>query len=109
VSRSGISLGDWDHVAIGPREWDLGQIHYTHRRFGRPAADDLTEFADAYGWDIRSWDGLNTIIALREISGLSAYIRTTPTRTFARDELQRRVRNLREGDTSARWTRPPRP
>jgi thiamine kinase-like enzyme len=30
-----IILGDWDHVADGPREWDLIQIHYIRRRFGR--------------------------------------------------------------------------
>jgi aminoglycoside phosphotransferase (APT) family kinase protein len=104
-----VLLGDWDHVAIGPREWDLAQIHYTHRRFGRPPADDLAEFADAYGWDIRTWDGLETIVAVREVSGLSAYIRTTPTKPFAREELQRRVRDLREGRESALWRRPPRP
>ena len=23
-----VLLGDWDHVAMGPREWDLMQIHY---------------------------------------------------------------------------------
>ncbi len=29
-----VLLGDWDHVAIGPREWDLMQLHHFVRRFG---------------------------------------------------------------------------
>jgi aminoglycoside phosphotransferase (APT) family kinase protein len=31
-----VVLGDWDHVATGPPEWDLVQIHYTSRRLGYP-------------------------------------------------------------------------
>src|SRR5260370_395075 len=34
-------LGDWDHVTIGPREWDLIQIHYMHPMLGRTDGDGL--------------------------------------------------------------------
>jgi aminoglycoside phosphotransferase (APT) family kinase protein len=103
----GIVLGDWDHVAVGPREWDLVQIHYTHRRFGRPSDEDVDGFTTAYGWDIRAWTGLDRVIAIREITGLSPYIRTAPTKAFASRELAHRLDTLRRQDAEARWNSPP--
>lgn len=102
-----VILGDWDHVAAGPREWDLIQIHYMHRRFGRADEDDIEAFAAAYGWDIRGWPGLDTLVAIREITGLSPYIRTARTKPFSCQQLAYRLRTLQAGDTSARWEAPP--
>lgn len=101
-----VILGDWDHTAMGPREWDLTQIHYMHRRFGRATKDDLDSFAAAYGWDIRGWPGLDILIAAREISGLSAYIRTAPEKPTTRDQLSYRLKTLRQGNTAAHWGSP---
>jgi hypothetical protein len=39
-TRRGVLLGEWDHVGCGPREWDLVQAVYFHRRFPAPG-DDL--------------------------------------------------------------------
>ena len=100
-------LGDWDHVATGPREWDLIQIHYMHRRFGRADEDDIEAFTAAYGWDIRGWPGLDTLVAIREITGLSPYIRTAQTKPFSSQQLAYRLRTLQADDTSARWESPP--
>ena len=96
-------LGDWDHVATGPREWDLAQIHYMDRRFGRAGENGIDAFADAYGWDIRTWPGLDTLIAIREITGLSPYIRAARDRPDYRQQLAYRLRTLQSGDTQARW------
>ncbi|GAA1613154.1 aminoglycoside phosphotransferase family protein [Nonomuraea maheshkhaliensis] len=100
-------LGDWDHVAVGPREWDLMQIHYMHRRFRRVSGDQLDEFTDAYGWDIRDWPGLDLLIAVRELNGLSPYLRTAVAKAFSRAELAHRVESLQKGDTAASWSSPP--
>jgi Ser/Thr protein kinase RdoA (MazF antagonist) len=102
-----IILGDWDHVASGPREWDLIQICYMHRRFGRAGENDIEDFTAAYGWDIRSWPGLDTLVAIREITGLSPYIRTARTKAFSGRQLAYRLRTLRAGDTAAQWEPPP--
>lgn len=99
-----LVLGDWDHAARGPREWDLAQAHYTHRRFRYP--DDIDALADAYGWDIREWDGLPAVIAARELTGLSPYIRAAATDAARRDELVHRIATLKDGDRHARWHRP---
>lgn len=102
-------LGDWDHVATGPREWDLIQVHYTSRRFGRPAGREIEAFTAAYGWDIRDWPGLATLVAIREITGLSPYIRAAHSRQFSRSELARRLRSLQEDNQAMSWSPPPAP
>lgn len=96
-------LGDWDHVATGPREWDLAQIHYMDRRFDRAGQNGIEAFATAYGWDIRTWPGLDTVIAIREIWGLRPYIRTARHRPDYSRQLAYRLHTLQTGDTQARW------
>lgn len=101
-----VVLGDWDHVAIGPPEWDLAQVHYTTRRLGYPTREDVAGFGAAYGWDVRDWPGIATLVAIREISGLSSYIRNAPAQPFAHRELAMRITTLQSGDHSAHWNRP---
>lgn len=96
-------LADWDHVATGPREWDLAQIHYMNRRFGRAGENGIDAFAAAYGWDIRTWPGLETLIAIREIWGLRPYIRNARDRPSDSRQLAYRLHTLQSGDTQARW------
>ncbi|OLT37893.1 hypothetical protein BJF79_28540 [Actinomadura sp. CNU-125] len=43
-----IVLGDWDSVAIGPREWEPVHSHHGQRRFGLSPAD-VDDFTNAYG------------------------------------------------------------
>jgi aminoglycoside phosphotransferase (APT) family kinase protein len=107
TSTGQVILGDWDHVAIGPPEWDLMQIHFMKRRFGRASDEDISEFTRAYGWDIRAWPGLETLIAAREITGLSAHIRTAPAKPATRAQLIYRLGTLRRGDHFAPWESPP--
>jgi aminoglycoside phosphotransferase (APT) family kinase protein len=105
----GVLLGDWDHVAVGPREWDLVQIHDTRRRFGRPGAGEVDRFTAAYGQDVRGRPGLATLLAIREVTGLSPYLRTAAARPFSAAELAHRLDTLRRGDTGgtpARWNPP---
>ncbi len=103
-----LLLSDWDHVAIGPPEWDLIQPLYTRRRFGRPDESDVEAFAAAYGWDVRSWDGAERLLAVREVTGLSPYIRNAGEDEWSLGELVRRVRGLRAGDTEMCWGSPSR-
>jgi aminoglycoside phosphotransferase (APT) family kinase protein len=98
-----LIAGDWDHTATGPREWDLIQPLYTSRRFGTPDSEGLGQFAAAYGLDIRDWDGAATLIAVREITGLSPYIRSAHANDRSRAELEHRIATLRSGDEPARW------
>lgn len=92
-------LCDWDEVAVGPREIDLANIHQG-RRFGRTDAD-LDAFADAYGDDLRSWDGLAVLVAIRDLHTLGAYIRAADRGDMqAAAQLQRRIDTLDEPTAS---------
>jgi len=104
-TRRGVLLGDWDHVGYGPREWDLVQAVYFHRRFPAPR-DDLDAAARIYDWDLRTWPEVNDLIGIREVSGLGSYIRTAAAKPSARTELAYRIKTLRERDTTAPWNSP---
>lgn len=59
-------LIDFERVALGPREWDLIDTAVTITRFGRPEAR-YWAFAQAYGFDVRAWDGYDTLRRLWEL------------------------------------------
>lgn len=106
-TQHGVLLGDWDHVGYGPREWDLVQAVYFHRRFPSPD-DDLDTAARVYGWDLRTWPGADDLVSIREVSGLGSYIRTAAAKPDARAELAYRIKTLRERDITAPWNSPSR-
>lgn len=99
-----VLLGDWDEVAIGPRELDLINTHQG-ARMGRSQAERAA-FSDAYGWDVTSWAGYPTLRAMRDLHTLAAFIeRGTAGDSLAASEVAHRVMTLRTGDTAARWHR----
>ncbi|MWA02760.1 phosphotransferase [Actinomadura sp. LD22] len=106
VRGGDVVLGDWDHVAHGPREWDLIQPHYMRRRFDRHSSAELREFTDAYAWDVSGWAGFETLIQVREITGLSPYVRKAADQGWARREVAHRLLTLRRGDPRAPWNTP---
>jgi hypothetical protein len=96
-----VVLGDWDSVSIGPRELDL-VITYQGARYGRSQAD-IEEFARAYGWDVRSWTGYETLRDIRDLHTLSAPLRLAVDRPDVAEELHHRVTGLRTVDLDQRW------
>lgn len=101
-----LLLGDWDHVAVGPPEWDLIQVPYFRRRFQHPCAAHVDELAQAYGWDVRSWPHADDLIAIRELHGLAPYIRNASANRARAEEVTHRLRTLRDGDLAAPWHSP---
>lgn len=104
-TTKGAMLGDWDHVAHGPREWDLVQELYFARRFPTDH-DDPDAAARNYGWDLRNSPCVDDLISIREVSGLGAYIRTSALKPAARNELAYRIGTLRDRRADARWNSP---
>jgi aminoglycoside phosphotransferase (APT) family kinase protein len=91
-----IVLADWDAVSTGPREIDLiPTLQAT--RFGLPD-DQRNAFVDAYGQDIRSWNGYPILRDIRELSTLTALLRDGHADAAAQRELRTRLRSLWTGD-----------
>lgn len=97
-----VVLGDWDSVAAGPREWDLIHSYHGERRFGL-SPTDVNDFAAAYGYDLRGWDGYETLMQIRDVYAIGIHIRNAPGDSFSRQELARRLHCLKAGDTHTRW------
>ncbi|TYB40787.1 aminoglycoside phosphotransferase family protein [Actinomadura chibensis] len=97
-----VVLGDWDSVAIGPCEWDLIHSYHGERRFGL-SVSDVDEFAAAYGYDLRNWDGYETLMQIRETYAIGIHIRNAPGDPFSRRELAHRLHCLQTSDTHTRW------
>lgn len=99
-----VLLGDWDEVAIAPRELDLVNTHQG-ARLGRTMAERQA-FTDAYGWDVTAWPGFAVLREMRDIHTLGAYLnRAARGDEAAAAEVRYRVQTLRAGDRTAPWHR----
>ncbi|MFI6687983.1 phosphotransferase enzyme family protein [Streptomyces sp. NPDC050485] len=98
-----VLLGDWDEVAIGPRELDLANT-YQGIRFGRTQRE-LDEFGTAYGYDLRAWHGLPVLRRMRDLHTLGSYVRRADRGDeAAARQLAHRVETLRAGRDEACWS-----
>ncbi|GAA3838537.1 hypothetical protein GCM10022243_01280 [Saccharothrix violaceirubra] len=94
-------LIDWDNACLGPRELDLLTGIPDH--FHDPEAE-RTRFLAAYGRNILDWPRWTLLRDITELRALGAYIRLAPGKPAAAAELRHRIRSLRTGDRSARWS-----
>ncbi|MFD9107037.1 phosphotransferase [Streptomyces bottropensis] len=101
--RQDVRLGDWDEAAFGPREIDLANT-FQGARFGR-TTEELDEFSDLYGYDIRQWPGLRVLCAIRDLHTLGSYVRRADLGDAdAAQQLEYRLETLRNRDDQALWT-----
>lgn len=101
VSPTGTVLCDWDSAVVGPPEWDLVTIDVHCRRFGYPIAH-YDDFATAYGRDVREWEAYQVLRDLRELRMITTNARKAQTAPTL-DEVRRRIRGLRTGDSRQIW------
>jgi Ser/Thr protein kinase RdoA (MazF antagonist) len=69
-TAAGPRLIDLDFVAAGPREYDLASAA---RRVAAGELDPGTyrAFCEAYGYDVREWEGLEVVNRLAELGGVA--------------------------------------
>jgi Ser/Thr protein kinase RdoA (MazF antagonist) len=96
-------LIDFEQVSIGPREWDLVHTAVVVTRFGRPE-QCYRDFADAYGFDVRAWDGYETHRRLWELCATTWLMQHDHHSRRVAQEIQVRLRTWRDDDPNARWT-----
>ncbi|MEU2830035.1 aminoglycoside phosphotransferase family protein [Streptomyces lavendulae] len=102
VGPGGPVLVDLETVSADLREHDLVVMALSRDRYGLPA-DAYRAFTDAYGWDVREWEGCAVLRGARETASCAWVSQHAPSSPGALAEFRRRVASLREGDTEMRW------
>ncbi|MGH8877058.1 MAG: phosphotransferase enzyme family protein [Stackebrandtia sp.] len=96
-------LADWDSAAAGAREWDLITVEVHCRRFGY-AETEYTAFADAYGYDVRDWDGYGLMRDVRELRMITTNARKSPPGSPTAHEVHRRIQALKNQKPDTTWS-----
>ncbi|OKJ60497.1 phosphotransferase enzyme family protein [Streptomyces sp. CB02261] len=102
VGPEGPVLMDLETFSSDLREHDLVVLALSRDRYGLdPAAYDA--FTEAYGWDVREWEGCAVLRGARETASCAWVAQHAPTNPKALTEFERRVASLRDGDPEVRW------
>ncbi|MBT2444289.1 aminoglycoside phosphotransferase family protein [Streptomyces sp. ISL-36] len=102
VGPEGPVLVDLETFSSDLREHDLVVLALSRDRYGLdPAAYDA--FTEAYGWDVRDWEGCAVLRGARETASCAWVAQHAPTNPKALAEFERRVASLRDGDPEVRW------
>ncbi len=94
---------DFERVATGPREWDLIDTAVTITRFGRPE-QHYRDFADAYGFDVRTWDHYHTYRRLWELCAITWLMQHGSHNHNAAREVEVRLQSWREDNPNLQWS-----
>ncbi|MEU0116463.1 aminoglycoside phosphotransferase family protein [Streptomyces bobili] len=102
IGPDGPVLVDLETFSTDLREHDLVVLALSRDRYGLPA-EAYDSFTDAYGWDVREWEGCAVLRGARETASCAWVAQHAPADPKALAEFGRRVASLREGDESVRW------
>ncbi|MEV7980046.1 aminoglycoside phosphotransferase family protein [Streptomyces sp. NPDC086519] len=102
VGPDGPVLVDLETFSSDLREHDLVVMALSRDRYGLPA-EAYDSFTEAYGWDVREWEGCGVLRGARETASCAWVAQHAPGNPKALAEFERRVASLREGDESVRW------
>lgn len=103
LRAGGPVLIDFERVAIGPREWDLIDTAVAVTRFGL-AEQRYRDFTDAYGFDVRTWDGYQTFRRLWELRATTWLMQSSHHSHAAAREVDVRLQTWRDNDPEMRWS-----
>ncbi|GGY02031.1 phosphotransferase enzyme family protein [Streptomyces minutiscleroticus] len=102
VGPHGPVLVDLETFSADFREHDLVVMLLSRDRYGLPPGS-YADFTDAYGWDVREWEGCGVLRGARETASCAWVAQHAPGNPKALAEFERRVASLREGDETVRW------
>ncbi len=102
LTPDGPTLIDLEDSGSGPVSWDLVPQMVSARRFGASPAS-YRSFCDAYGADLMTWDGAETLCRTFELLLLSWAIANWDISPQMKAEAALRLANFR-GETDQPWT-----
>ena len=102
TDRGQVVLADFESAAIGPREWDLLPTAVAVERYGL-AEEQYRAFVNAYGFDVRSWEGYPVLREIRQINMTTWIMQNAGQSPQIAAEFKLRVSSLRERDFERSW------
>lgn len=99
----GTVLSDWESAVVGPAEWDLVAVETHCRRFGHPQ-DSYAAFCEAYGRDVREWEGFGVLRDVRELRMIATNARKSRAGSAAALQVKRRIAQLRTAGPQTPWS-----
>ncbi len=102
VGPTGPVLVDLETFSSDLREHDLVVMALSRDRYGL-GWEAYEEFTEAYGWDVRDWEGCGVLRGARETASCAWVAQHAPTNPHARIEFGRRVASLRDDAPDVRW------
>ncbi|MDQ0686971.1 hypothetical protein QFZ56_005934 [Streptomyces achromogenes] len=102
IGPDGPVLVDLETFSADLREHDLVVMALSRDRYGLPA-EAYAAFTEAYGWDVREWEGCAVLRGARETASCAWVAQHAPANAEAAAEFRRRVASLRDGDEAVRW------
>lgn len=99
-----VRLLDFESVALGPREWDLGVLALRYRPFGWISEAEYRACVTAYGgFDVTEWPGFPVLRGIRELSMTTWLLRKAGQSPEHGAELRKRMADLRDDSAPRRW------
>jgi aminoglycoside phosphotransferase (APT) family kinase protein len=106
VDRSDrVVLIDFENFSYDHPEWDLMVTATEHDSLGWQSREQYAAFTDAYGRDLRDWDGFPTLRAIQEFKMTTWLMQNIGESAEIAEEYSRRVASLRD-DAAPRCWRP---
>ncbi|MFG3658464.1 phosphotransferase enzyme family protein [Streptomyces sp. NPDC047706] len=102
IGPDGPVLVDLETFSADLREHDLVVMALSRDRYGLSEAA-YDSFTEAYGWDVREWEGCAVLRGARETASCAWVAQHAPSNPKALAEFERRVASLRDGDATVRW------
>jgi aminoglycoside phosphotransferase (APT) family kinase protein len=102
TDRGKVVLLDFEAAADGPREWDLLPTAIGVDRYGR-SERRYRQFADTYGFDVRTWAGYPVLREVRELTMTTWIMQNIGESSAVAAEFALRVASLRERDFRRAW------
>lgn len=91
-----VLMLDLERACVGPREWDL-IVAAVYRRVGWYTSQDYIEFVEAYGRDVTTWTGFETVASIRQLRMIAWLAARTGREPRFIPEVRARLRSLPEG------------
>ena len=93
-------LIDFERVAVGQPEWDLGMTATEHRTAGWWSPEQYRQFVDAYGFDVTEWDGFPVVQAVHELKMTTWLMQNVHSSQEVAAEFASRMRTIRDRQPS---------